>query len=226
MAHPIIHITCLPALASLALSACLDATPLPSDALPRDPVAETVAELTPHDVDADTRPEEPREVIPDCTDCDDGDPYTQDRCDPDTRDCTHTPCLGPGIGCPCEGPTSDCGHQVCVPSPNLGWLCSLNGCMPECPSGWTCLALHHGADPIFTCLPEAAGACRPCTTQTDCPLGQHCATAPGEPSRCLGSCDANDRCIPGFHCGPALSNGTPLDLCLPDAPERCDSPEP
>lgn len=150
--------------------------------------------------------------------CDDGDPCTEDICDP-VKGCGHVPGAGPcddGDACTTE---DSCQGGTCVGGPGV-----------VCPPDTPCVT--YVCDPSVGCEPELAGpevTCSdgdPCTTMDHCQAGGDCAGTPL-------ICDDGDPCTDdscgdqGCEFAPVPGCGTPAVPCDPDAPgTACDDGDP
>jgi hypothetical protein len=167
-------------------------------------------------------------------DCDDGDPCTEDTCEPPDF-CVHKPIPDCGneppdfFEQPCESDT-DCEDPVtglgglCLETAAGEKLCTVF-CVDFCPEGYSCKAVElvNGGDIAFVCVPDGDDECAevncddndPCTTDT-CNLDigcihtpvPNCATADNDKDGVTiaeGDCDDDDAST------------------YPGAVEKCDS---
>ncbi len=118
----------------------------------------------------------------------------------------------------CEPCTSDdtCGENIqlgvpnkCIDYGNGQRFCGLACTGNNCSAGFECQAAAGGACAGAGCackVAPAVGACQgavPCTTDAECPTGNHCTTAASNPPRrgvCLAFCLADNECPRGKVC--------------------------
>ena len=192
------------------------------------------------DIDKNSVIEKPADL---CGNVDDGNPCTEDLCDPATGQVTHPP-FPAGTDCDngdlCDGSATCDGAGVCQagPPPNCddGNACTTDSCDPTqgCiaapePAGTSC-SNNNACDGDETC--DGAGSCQPgtplscddgsvCTTDS-CDPSAGCQNAPlpaGTPCEngtvCDGSelCDAAGVCQPGVPLDCNDDNGCTADSC-------------
>ncbi len=121
------------------------------------------------------------------------------------------------FGCPCNG-NSECDSELCIEATE-GRICS-ETCDSQCPSGFDCVTVPSGTDPLSMCLPRHVRLCRPCREDAECvsPLDgfeAHCLPAadPAEGSFCATSC-ATRSCPSGYSCEEvSLPGGGNAEVC-------------
>ena len=126
----------------------------------------------------------PVECVADA-DCDDGNPCTEDRCDPASRTCAHekvgddTGCGGEGIccdgSCVSRLDVAHCGScaSACSGGPNGEPVCGPTGCGMTCAEGFgDCSASDPGCETELATNEEFCGACdRRCSEDQTCSSG-------------------------------------------------------
>ncbi len=88
----------------------------------------------------------------------------------------------------------------------------LRTCTQGCRGSDICTRLESGS---YACVPEKAGLCKTCQTDSDCPQAADKCLLLGDTRYCGRDCSFDDACPPSFRCGEA----TTVDGAL--APKQC-----
>jgi hypothetical protein len=107
------------------------------------------------------------------------------------------------FGAPCSS-NGECIDGYCVqPVGGVGGVCT-RVCNNDCPTDWSCRAVHVSDNPVNLCIPNAPQLCLACAADTECGGGAACLQIDGE-GRCATSCTTD--CPTGYQC-VADSTGT------------------
>ncbi|MDP1828868.1 MAG: MopE-related protein [Archangium sp.] len=97
-------------------------------------------------------------------------------------------------------------------SANGNPLACLRTCVQGCRGADLCTRLESGN---YACVPEKAGLCKPCETDSDCPQVADRCLVLGTTRYCGRDCSFDDQCPPSFRCGEATTVSGAL------APKQC-----
>jgi hypothetical protein len=120
----------------------------------------------------------------------------------------------PGWGFPCSA-HDDCDTGFCLRLASGEAVCTVH-CIEECPENWVCQGLETPPDWTFVCVPATAGACAPCSSDTDCQSkGARCLAMGSSGTWCAPACSKDQECDDGYLCKETTVGNAVETLCLP-----------